>query len=239
MEPIAKASPSRAARVIGAVWLAYFLTAILGGYLVKGLVVPADAAATARNIVAHETLYRSGFAVGLIANAIYIALTALLYRLFEPVDRSISLIAAFLSLVGCATQIFGGLFQLAPLVVVGRGQFMGAFNEEQLQAATLLSLKLYSQTFNISLVLFALFGLAIGYLIIRSTFLPRVLGVLMVIAGSAWLSFLWPPLATPLLPYLVALNIGELVLPLWLLVKGVDVSKWHAIASAGEVGRGY
>jgi hypothetical protein len=236
MEPTAEAPPGQDGRVVGLVWLVYFVTAILGAYLVKGLVVPADAAATARNIMAHETLYRSGFAVGLIANAVYIALTALLYRLFEPVNRSISLLAAFLSLVGCATQIIGGLFQLAPLVVLGGSRFLGAFDAEQLQAVALLSLKLYSQVFNISLVLFGLFELTIGYLIIRSTFLPRILGVSMVIAGVAWLTFLWPPLATPLLPYIVALNVGEFLLMLWLLVKGVDVSRWREIASARRTG---
>ena len=146
-EPVPEASPRQRGRVIGVVWLAYFLTASLGGYLMKGLVVPADAAATAKNILAHESLYRSGFALGLIANAIYIALTALLYRLFEPVNMSISLLAAFFSLVGCAMQIIGGIFQLAPLVVLGGSRFLGAFNPEQLQAAALLFLKLHSQTF--------------------------------------------------------------------------------------------
>ena len=231
MERIAEASPSPKARVIGVVWLAYFLTGSLGGYLMKGLVVPADAAATAQNILAHASLYRSGFAVGLIANAVYLVLTALLYRLFEPVDRSISLIAALFSLVGCIVQIFAGLLQLAPLVVLGDSKFLAAFSTEQLQAAALLSLNLHAQTFNISLVMFALFELAIGYLIIRSTFLPRILGVLMVVAGFGGLTFLWPPLATPLFSYIVALNVGEFLLPLWLLVKGVDVSRWRERAT--------
>lgn len=233
-EPIAAASSSPNARLIGVIWLAYFVTSMLGAYLVKGLMVPTDAAATANNILAHETLYRSGFALGLVANAMYIALTALLYRLFEPVNRSASLLAAFLSLVGCTTQIIAGIFQLAPLVVLGGSRFLSAFNAEQLQAVAMLSLKLYSQMFNISLVLFALFSLTMGYLILRSVFLPRFLGVLMVVAGLSWLSFLWPPFATPLLPYLVALNLGEFLLMLWLLVKGVDVARWRESASARQ-----
>jgi len=156
--------------------------------------------------------------------------------LFEPVDRSISLLAAFFSLVGCATQIIGGILQLAPLVVLGGSRSLSAFNADQLQAAALLFLKLHSQTFNISLVMFAVFELAIGYLIIRSTFLPRILGVLMVVAGCGWLTFVWPPLATSLFSYILALNVGELLLPLWLLVKGVDVSRWQERASARQIG---
>ena len=215
MEQIAEASPRPNARAIGIVYLLYFLTAFLAAFLMKGLVVPGDAAATANNILAHESLYRSGFAVGLIANALYIALTALFYNLFEPVNRSVSLLAAFFSLVGCAIQIFGGLFQLAPFVILRDSQFLGAFTVEQLQAAALLSLKLYSQTLSIALVLFALYDLSIGYLIFRSTFLPRILGVFLMFAGLGWLTVLWPPLATALSSYVLGLGgLAEILLML-------------------------
>lgn len=101
MEQIAEGSPHPTARTIGVVFLLYFLTAFLAALLTKGLVVPGDAAATAGSILAHEALYRSGFAVGLIANVIYIAVTALFYRLCGPVNWSLSLVAAFCGLVGC------------------------------------------------------------------------------------------------------------------------------------------
>lgn len=80
MEQVAERAPHPSARAIGVVYLSYFLTAFLGGFLAKGLVVPGDAAATANSILAHEALYRSGVAVSLIANATYIAVTALFYR---------------------------------------------------------------------------------------------------------------------------------------------------------------
>ena len=238
MEQIVEGSPRPNARTIAVVYLLYFLMAFSGAFLAKGLVIQGDAAATANSISTHETLYRSGFAVSLIANAIYIALTALLYRLFEPVNRSLSLLAAFFSLVGCAVQIFGGVLQLAPLVILGDSQLLSAFKVEQLQAAALLCLKLYSQAFSIALVLFALFDLLIGYLIFRSTFLPRILGVLMMLAGVGWLTFVWPPLATTLSPYVLPLGaLAEIVLMLWLVVKGVDISRWQEKAGGGQVGR--
>jgi len=228
MEQIAEALPHPKARTIGLVYLLYFLTAFLGAFLMNGLVVPSDAAATMNSLLAHETLYRSGFAIGLIANAFYIALTALFYGLFEPVNRSLSLVAAFFGLVGCAIQIFGGLFQLAPLVVLGGSQFLSAFNVQQLQATALLSLKLYSQAYSIALVLFAFYDLLLGYLIFRSTFLPRIPGVLLMLAGVGWLTFVWPPLATALFSYVVLLGgLAEILLMLWLLVKGVNIEQWQ------------
>jgi len=236
MEQIAEASPRPKARAIGLVYLLYFLTAIFAIFLTKGLVISGDAAATANNILAHEPLYRSGFAVGLIANAFYIALTALFYGLFEPMNRGISLLAAFFGLVGCTVQIFGSLFQLAPLVVLGDSQLLRAFNVEQLQATTQLFLKLYAQTFNIALVFFAFYDLLIGYLIFRSVFLPRILGVLLMIAGLGWLTFIWPPFATSLSSYIQPLGfLAELLLMLWLLLRGVDVSKWQEKALARQV----
>jgi len=237
MERIDDASPRPGATRVGIVYLLYFLTAFFAAFLMKGLVTPGDAAATASSILAHEAVYRSGFAVGLVANAIYIALTALFYRLFEPVSRTLSLLAAFFSLVGCAVQIFGGVLQLAPLVVLGDGQLPKVFEAEQLRAAALLSLKLYTQTFSLSLVLFGLYDLLLGYLIYRSTFLPRALGVLLMVAGAGWLSFLWPPLATALTSYVLPFGaLAEILLMLWLLVRGVNVTRWQEMTAAAHSG---
>jgi len=237
MDDIVEGTPRPDARAVGFVYLLYFLTAFCGGYLTKGLVVPGDAAATASNMLAHEALYRSGFAVGLIANAIYVAVTVLFYRLFAPVNRSMSLIAAFLSLVGCTIQISGGVLQLAPLVILGDSQLSSTFTIEQLQAAALLGVKLYSQAFSIALVLFALYDLLLGYLIIRSTFLPRVLGVVMMLAGAGWLTFVWPPLSTALSSYVLPFGaLAEILLMLWLLVKGVNVPAWQQQAITGQPG---
>jgi Domain of unknown function (DUF4386) len=237
MNEAVKDSPRPDARTVGFVYLLYFLTAFIGGFLAKGIVVPGDAAATAGNILAHEALYRSGFAVSLIANVIYIAMTALFYRLFAPVNRSMSLLAAFFSLVGCTIQISGSVLQLAPLVILGDSQLLSTFNMEQLQAAAQLSVQLYSQVFRIALVLFAFYDLLLGYLIFRSTFLPRVLGVLMMLAGVGWLTFVWPPLSTPLSSYVLPFGaLAEILLMLWLLVKGVDVPAWQEKANTRQLG---
>src|SRR3954465_7319889 len=208
-------------RLIGVVWILYFVTGLLGTLLTRGIIISIDAAATATNILAHANLYRAGFAVDLVANLIYIGLTALVYGLFRRVNPTLALLAAFFSLVGCTVQIAGEVLRLAPTVVLGDPQLAGAFGTHQVQAAALLSVLLYRTIFQISFVLFACFELVTGFLILKSTFLPRWLGWWWMAAGSIWLTFLWPPLATSIWPLLVAGGAAELALPVWLLVKGL------------------
>ena len=233
MERIAEASLRPRARITGVVYLLYFLTAIIGEFFLRGLVVDGDAAATANNILAHESLFRLGLATGLISTAFYVAVTALFYDLFKTVSRSLSLLAAFFSLVGCAILAFASLFQLAPLVVLGGSQYLSVFKVEQLRALALMFLELNTQAGNICVVFFGVYCLLIGYLIFRSTFLPRLLGVLMALAGLGWLTFLSPPLANHLSPYNLVLGfLAELALMLWLLARGVNVQRWKEQASA-------
>ena len=220
IEPSSPPSP----RTIGWVWILYFLTGILGTLLTRGIIVSTDAAATATNILAHASLYRAGFAVDLVANLIYIALTALLFGLFRPVNPTLALLAAFFSLVGCTVQIMGELLRLAPTIVLANPQLANAFGAPQLQATALLSVTLYRTVFSIAFVLFACFELVTGFLILRSTFLPRWLGWWWIAGGIGGLTFLWSPLATSIWPLLFAAGAGEFVLPVWLLVKGRGVN---------------
>ena len=232
-DPVAEASPRPSARITGVVYLLYFLTAVLGELFLKGLVIEGNAAATANNILAHQPLFRLGLASGMIAIAFYIAVTALFYDLFKPVSRRLSLLAAFFSLVGCSILAFASLFQLAPLVVLGGSKYLSVFKVEQLRALALMFLELNTQADNICVVFFGVYCLLIGYLIFRSAFLPRTLGVLMALAGLGWLTFLSPALASRLSPFNLVLGfLAELALCLWLLVIGVDVERWKEQASA-------
>jgi hypothetical protein len=217
-----EASSPPSPRVIGVVWILYFLTGALGALLTRGIIVSTDAASTASNILAHASLYRAGFAVDLVANLIYIGLTALLFGLFRRVNATLALIAALFSLVGCTVQIMGELLRLAPTVVLSNPQLASAFGAHQVQAVALLSVILYRSVFQISFVLFACFELVTGVLILQSKFLPRWLGWWWIAAGTIWLTFLWPPLATSIWPLLIAGGAAELGLPVWLLVRGGD-----------------
>jgi hypothetical protein len=206
------------ARLTGVVYFFYFLTAVVGG-----IITPA----TATDILAHQELFRLGFAISLISTALYIAVTALFYNLFKPVNRILALLAAFFSLVGVAVQAFGSVFQLAPLVLLGGSSYLSVFKTNQLHGLAQLFLEFNTQTGYVGIVFFGLFDILIGYLIFRSTFLPRVLGALMVLAGLGWLIFLYPPLATNLRLYLYVPGfVSEFALMLWLLVRGVNVQRW-------------
>jgi hypothetical protein len=212
------AAPHVKARTIGAVYFLYFAMAILGGVLTPG---------TASDILAHQALFRWGFAISLVSLALYVALAALFYNLFKPVNRTLALIAAFFSLMGCAMQAFGSLFELAPFVVTGQSQLKSAFNPSQLHGLAQMFVDFSGQAGYIGIVFFALFDLAIGYMIFRSTFLPRILGVLMAIAGIGWLAFLSPPFANHVLIFLeVPGFLAEFSLMLWLLVRGVNLNRW-------------
>jgi hypothetical protein len=233
---IAEPAPRPPVRITSVVYLLYFLTVMSAEFLVKGLVVPGDAAATANNILAHELLFRAGFAINLIATALYIAVTALFYELFKPVNRSLALLAAFFSLVGCAIQALSYVCYLAPFVLLGGAPYLSVFKLEQLQALVLMLLKLRSQAEQIDLVFFGFFDLLIGCLILRSTFLPRILGALMALAGLGWMIFLFPPLANSLSHYILPVGfLAELLLLLWLLVKGVNLPRWQEQARAASL----
>jgi hypothetical protein len=236
-ERIAGASPRVKARIAGVFYVLTGFTAVFNMFFVLGrLVVSGDAAATATNILAHEPLFWLGFTAALINVASQIVLVALFYDLFKPVSRTLSLLAALFLLMECAVLAFGSLFQLAPLLILGDGGFLNVFKVEQVQALALLFLNLNAQTFDISLVFFGFFCVLIGYLIFRSTFLPRVIGVLMMLAGLGYLTFLSPPLATYLSPYnLAPAALGEPSLFLWLLVAGVNAQRWKEQASAATI----
>jgi hypothetical protein len=231
-----EASTRFKARVAGFCYFLLFPFGALSLLARRGLVVKGDAAATAAGLLLHETSWRLGIAGDLLAIVSYVVVTALFYELLKPVNRSVALIAAFFSLVGCATQAFACAFQLAPLVVLGGEPYSSVFKADQLQALAYMSLKMYGPAYKIGLVFFGLYNLLNGCLILRSIFLPRFLGVFMVIAGLPWLIFLLP-LGKNLSPFAVApAALGEGLLLVWLLVKGVNAQKWteQAIQAAAQ-----
>ena len=224
-------SPQVYARLAGVCYLLGAWTSVFGQMIIPGrLVVSGDAAMTAANILAHESLYRFAAVLAFTSVPFHIVWAILFFQLFKPVNRSIPLLATFVMLMGCAMWTLSVLFSLTPLFVL-KGS-LRAFAPEQLQTLALVLLRLNAQAYDIGLVFFGLWCILIGYLIARSTFLPRTIGVLYALAGLGYLTFLWQPLAKYLYPYNLALaGPGEISLLLWLLVKGVNVPKWKEQAS--------
>jgi len=215
------------ARLIALLYLLESAASVAGQLIIPGgLVVRGDAAATATNILANEALFRVGIAGALLAVAFHIV-TGMLYYLLKPVGRTLSLLAVLLLVVASGIQASAALMQSGALVALKGTVSLSAFNVEQLQAIALMLINWNGQTYDFYLVFFGLWCIALGALILRSTFLPPLLGVGMVLAGVGYTPFLYPPLANFLYPYNLALGIGELALVLWLFVRGVDTHRWN------------
>lgn len=238
IERIAGATPRDLARIAGGL----YLIIIIGGFFAIGfvpaaLVVPGDAAATAHNILAHELLYRLGIAVHIIILLCNIPLAVIFYDLFKVVSRRLALLVVFFTLVGTAVEGANVLNQFAPLMLLGGGHYLSVFTTEQLQALAYMPLDSQTISYDIQQVIYACYLLAAGYLIFRSTFLPRILGVLLAIGGLCYLIYsfanmLAPGFAAHLVPYIqVPSGLAELSLCLWLLVMGVNVQRWKEQAS--------
>jgi hypothetical protein len=215
------------ARLAGAFYLAVFVAGGIAVLATSGIFALNDAAATATNILLHEQRFWLGFTFNLAVILSYLIVTALFYDLFRPVSRPLSLHAVLFSAVGCAVQAAALVFYATPWVVLSGSKYVTLLSTDQSQTLALLGLQLYVQAYNIGLAFFGCYCLLIGYLIFRSGFLPRILGVLMMFGGLSWLTFLSPPLASYLRPYNIAPGVlGEGALTLWLLFVGVNAQKW-------------
>ena len=222
---IAKSSPRSKARIAGMWYLITILIIVISSLAGGGFTTTVDS-------IRHPSFWL-GYAADLGMIVGYAVVTALFYYLFKPVNRRLSLLAAFFSLLGCAVQAFINVFHLAALALLSGGRDLSAFSPEQLRVQATMFLELYNRGYGIAMVFFGCYCLLIGYLIFKSAFLPRVLGVLMAFSGVACLTFLIPPLAHTLYPYNLAVDaLGEMALTLWLLVMGVNPQRWKE--QAGE-----
>ncbi len=226
-------SPKVKARLVGGLLLITILAGgFAQGFIGGSLIVSGDATATATNILAREPLYRLAFAIYLIEMACQITMTVLFYDLLKPVSKSASILAATFGLIGCTIKTLSRLFFFAPLLVLGGAHYLSVFDPKQLQALAFLFLRVNYTAETIAMVFFGLYALAKGYLVFRSTFLPRVLGVLSAVGGLGWLIYLYEPLALRLQSYIVGAGvIGSLVSVVWLLVYGVNEQRWKEQAN--------
>ncbi len=231
-------SPQFYARICGVL---YLIMIVAGGwaevFVREGLTVSRDAAATAQNILSSEQMFRFGLVADLACLISGTFLSLIFYVMFKRVNKNLSLLALIFSILGSAVMAVNLLNQLAPLLLLHKAVYLKAFTPEQLQTLSLFFLNLQSQGYGISLLFFAFYFPIIGYLVYKSTFLPRILGIIYTMAGVGYLSnslamFLFPPLLALLFPYsLLPAFIGESSMSLWLILKGVNVPKWREKAT--------
>ena len=230
------------ARISGALYVLCIGCGFFAEIVVRGkLVVYSDAAVTAYNISAAPGLYRAGFFADVSGMTLGVLSSVLLYTLLKAVSRGLALTVLVLDVISNAVSISGSILLFAPLVILQGDGYLSVLTAPQLSSLALLSIKLYESAYAISLGLFSGSCLLTGYLIFRSTFLPKAIGVLLALAGICYLlntfvslmpkgfgDYLFPWIFLPIL-------VGEGALALWLLIAGVNSAKWAAIARTQTV----
>jgi hypothetical protein len=234
MISLVERSPQRYARIAGMLYLAIIVLGMFGEMFVRGsLVAVGDPAATANNIAASPFLWRAGIAGDLLMHVLDVPQIVIFYFLLRPVDESLALLAAFFNLIQTAVLALNKLNLLVPLFLLEDATHPGAFPAQELQAISHWAIKAHGHGFAIGLVFFGFACLVLGYLIFKSGYFPRTLGVLLQIAGVSYLinSFallLAPSFAQSLFPgILVPALVGEVSLCVWLIAKGVNVQRWE------------
>jgi hypothetical protein len=229
--------PKLYARIAGALYLIVIVGGTFAELFVRArLVVPGDAAATAQNIRAHDLLYRLGFVAELFYCVCNVPLLLILYKLFKVVNKNVAVAMLGFAFLADGIESMSLLAHLAPLEILSGGTSLHAFTAEQLDAATYLAIQLFERGFAISLVFFGLAALAMAHLILRSLFIPWIIGVLLAIEGMGYIInsitlFLYPALQARIFPYFSVTAIAEVALCLWLLLMGVNVQQWSAQAA--------
>lgn len=213
------------ARVAG---VAMLLSIVFGGlgeaYLPGKIIVSGDAAATAANIVNHPTLFRLTFASYLVEGMCDIILTVVFYIILKPVDRHLALISAFVGVASMVTFAVAESAFFASSLIVRDAGGMGAFSPEQRNALAYLSLRISTMIAALFLIFYGTASLIRGWLIARSGYIPKWIGVLLMIGGIGFILrtttyILAPPLSSPIL--LLPMALGGIPLMLWLLIKGI------------------
>jgi hypothetical protein len=205
-------------------------------YINPKLLVPGDIERTAQNIVAHGRLFGVAILCYLITLVLDVVIAWALYILLVPVNRSLSLLTAWFRLIYTAIALFSLLNLTTVYRLLHTPEYLTAFGSEQLHAQVMLLLNSYRYDWSLSLIIFGVHLGLLGYLIYRSDYIPRIIGVLLVLDGLGWV-------ITPLRPYLYpdahlgfffAVSFVELLLPLWLVIRGWKIQEPAAHAKVAH-----
>jgi hypothetical protein len=225
-------SINKTARVAGFLYLMVVPLGIFGSmYVPSRLIVAGDAATTASNIMAAESLFRLGIVSNLLAPLVMLSVVLVLYQLLKPVNKNMARLMVIFVLLGVAISMFNQLTDFAALHLLSGADYLKVFTTEQLQALALLTLRLPG---NIATIFWGLWLFPLGYLVFKSGFLPRILGVLLMISCFGYLIGTFAMFLGYRMNSGLFAALGEILFLLWLLIKGVNAEQWEkrAIASA-------
>jgi hypothetical protein len=219
-------SRNSVARLAGLFYLIFILTFVLASYIRSQIIVGGDAAATAHNISTNELLFRSGFVIEAVSALFFVLAAWTLYVLLKPVNKDIALLFLLLNLGGVAVECINTLNLFAAIQLSSGADYLSVFPPDQLQAQALSYLDLYASGIVLAQIFFATWLLPLGYLVYRSGFIPRLLGILLIIdffGDMSWFLqyFMLPEHPMISSPGLALSLIAEVSLTSWLLFKGV------------------
>ena len=225
----ADTSPLIVARVAGALYLLLAVFGAFGILYIPSLIAPGDAAKTVENILASESLFRLSFVSDLFSQTVFILLVLVLYKLLKIVSKNAAVLMVIFALAGIPIAMLNTLNQIAALQLLSGADYLAVFATDQLHALVLFFLDLSEHGITIASIFWGLWLLPFGYLVYKSGFLPRILGVLLIIGGFGYLIdvftiFLLPDFDATISQFT---GIGEILIGLWLLIKGVNVEQWE------------
>ncbi len=221
-------SINRTARIAGILYLSLVPLGFFGMFTSSGLIVPGDAAATAKNILASESLFRLGIVIALLVQLVNIFVVFALYKLLKPVNKSMAASMVIFILLGAPIAMLNELNQFAVLALLHGADTLTGFTAGQVQALVPMVLNLHQMGINIAGIFWGLWLFPMGYLVFKSGFLPKLLGILLIIGCLGYLvdsfaAFLFPSFGVNIALFTFW---GEVLFPLWLLIKGVNVEQW-------------
>jgi hypothetical protein len=222
---------NKTARIAGLLYLIYIIFHVFADAIGRSrIIVYGDAATTARNIMTSAWQFRIGFMLDLFAAVLFLLTAWALYVLLQPVNKNLALLFLLLNLAGVAIQCTSDLFLPASQLLLSGADYAMVFKSDQLQALAMSFLYLYKNGFMIAQIFYGAWLLPLGYLVFKSGFLPRVLGLVLMIHCATWLMtflqfFLFPGFkAITYVSYPLGF-VAEFGLTLWLLNKGVQDQK--------------
>ena len=227
--PVPDTKPATRGRVLAIVYLVVIILGVIAqAFIADRLVVTGDAAKTASNILGARAVYQLGCTLFIIEMVAQVAVTAMFYDLLKPVGRRLARFGAVMGFVGAGIKMFARVFYYAPLILLGGANYLSTIGPAQLATLSLVSIRINNQAAGIALVFFGVETIMFGWLMYRAGFLPRFLGVISMIGGLGWLTFIWPPLGSKafilVAPFAI---VGVMVTAGWLLFRGIDNRAWY------------
>ena len=226
----------KTARIAGILYLILMVSGIFSNmFVTSSIIVPGDTATTIDNIMASESLFRSGIISWLISETVFILVVYFLYKLLKPVNENLAFLMVMFVLVAVSISFINELNKFAALLLLSGADYLTAFDVGQLHALVPLFLDLHEYVIHINSMFFGLWLLPLGYLVFKSGYIPRILGILLMIGWFGYMLefftfFLFPDFNAAIDPFFQITGIGEFLLVLWLLIKGVNDEEWEKCA---------